>query len=574
MKIKEIKIVNQDESTEIADIGADAINVDYNDTTVKDELDRLHATDDSLVNIQTNQETKLVNLQNQINSLASGSPKGTYANAAAIKTANPETGVYVATENGHIYSWTKNSTGDPVDLGVYQATGISENDHIIKDLKDDIDNIAVVRKIPLVNFKIGVYSWYKDRQEMTFMPLADRVSADLRNLELSQGDTVGITDYTTYSMAFGDNDSWPNPAWYKNSQGQAYQGNDITANNTEVVPYVVLFKRNDEADITEEDILAISSQFHSTSSVMPEKTVDITDKATESIKKKINFDKINNFIHFSFDDVTTTFNNLNANKNTYTSIFEEPFMNYLKSLHDTYRAKFSLYVYDISVLNNIGNKFKKDFMANSDWLKIGFHAYNQGSLLDVDVNTAKTQYETFIQYALNMAGLNSIDRIPRLNFFAGSQNQINALRDAKCGIYGLLTPDDDRTVGYLNTQQHDYLLNNCNLFDKNNGLIYYATNFRLDWFVSGFSSQYTYNVPTESNPYDELVSRYSNPDFANLNNDLVVFTHEWQLYTNAHNFDQTMKTYIEQVMQFANEYGYVFDYVQNRVQNIKSLSIS
>ena len=41
MKIKEIKIVNQDESTEIADIGADAINIDYNDTTVEAELDKL-----------------------------------------------------------------------------------------------------------------------------------------------------------------------------------------------------------------------------------------------------------------------------------------------------------------------------------------------------------------------------------------------------------------------------------------------------------------------------------------------------------------------------------------------------
>ena len=40
--IKEIKIVNQDESTENAAIGADAINVDYNDSTVKDELDKLN----------------------------------------------------------------------------------------------------------------------------------------------------------------------------------------------------------------------------------------------------------------------------------------------------------------------------------------------------------------------------------------------------------------------------------------------------------------------------------------------------------------------------------------------------
>lgn len=50
MKIKEIKIVNQDESTEIANIGADAADVDYNDTTVKAELDRLNAIINSLIN--------------------------------------------------------------------------------------------------------------------------------------------------------------------------------------------------------------------------------------------------------------------------------------------------------------------------------------------------------------------------------------------------------------------------------------------------------------------------------------------------------------------------------------------
>lgn len=50
IKIKEIKIINQDESTEIAKIGADAADIDYNNTTVKDELDRLNAIINSLIN--------------------------------------------------------------------------------------------------------------------------------------------------------------------------------------------------------------------------------------------------------------------------------------------------------------------------------------------------------------------------------------------------------------------------------------------------------------------------------------------------------------------------------------------
>ena len=102
MKIKEIKIVNQDQSTEIADIGADAINVDYNNTTVKNELDKLNATDNSLINTQANQGNTLTSLQSQVSNLASGSPAGVYATVTALTSADPDhSKIYVVTEDGH-----------------------------------------------------------------------------------------------------------------------------------------------------------------------------------------------------------------------------------------------------------------------------------------------------------------------------------------------------------------------------------------------------------------------------------------------------------------------------------------
>ena len=102
MKIKEIKIINQDESTEIADIGADAINVDYNNTTVKAELDKLNITDDLLRNTQTNQGNTLTNLRSEISSLASGSPAGVYATVAALTSADPDhSRIYVVSADGH-----------------------------------------------------------------------------------------------------------------------------------------------------------------------------------------------------------------------------------------------------------------------------------------------------------------------------------------------------------------------------------------------------------------------------------------------------------------------------------------
>ena len=108
MKIKQLKIINQDQSTEVADIGADAVNVDYNDTNVKLKLDELsNNIDTNRTNISneiTTRANSITSLQSQIRGLASGSPKGSYANAAAIVSANPDTGVYIAQDNGHIYS--------------------------------------------------------------------------------------------------------------------------------------------------------------------------------------------------------------------------------------------------------------------------------------------------------------------------------------------------------------------------------------------------------------------------------------------------------------------------------------
>lgn len=57
--------------------------------------------------------------QKVVNSLTSGSPKGVYSDVNSLKSSNPDTGVYLITNNGHIYSWTKNSSNNPVDLGVY-----------------------------------------------------------------------------------------------------------------------------------------------------------------------------------------------------------------------------------------------------------------------------------------------------------------------------------------------------------------------------------------------------------------------------------------------------------------------
>ena len=69
-------------------------------------------------------EQQISVLQSSIQGLASGSPKGAYSTTSDLVLDNPDTGVYVVTNDGHVYSWTKDSSQNPIDLGLYQAAQI------------------------------------------------------------------------------------------------------------------------------------------------------------------------------------------------------------------------------------------------------------------------------------------------------------------------------------------------------------------------------------------------------------------------------------------------------------------
>lgn len=144
-KLKYIKLENEDGSySNSIPLAVDSDHVDVNGNTLTNELN--YKANNSSIN----------NLQNQINSLASGSPKGVYTDTEALKAANPKTGVYIVTGNGHIYSWTKNQSEDPIDLGVYQATGIVDNGVLGKHFNNSVKNTIDI-EIPDITFIEGSY---------------------------------------------------------------------------------------------------------------------------------------------------------------------------------------------------------------------------------------------------------------------------------------------------------------------------------------------------------------------------------------------------------------------------------
>ena len=120
-KLKYIKLENEDGTySDSIPLSVQADYVDINENT--NLADYVEDNDNDIAHLQA----QTTNNTTAIQGLASGSPKGTYATVADLVSANPATGVYIVTADGHIYSWVKNAVS-AIDLGVYQATAIADD---------------------------------------------------------------------------------------------------------------------------------------------------------------------------------------------------------------------------------------------------------------------------------------------------------------------------------------------------------------------------------------------------------------------------------------------------------------
>lgn len=215
-------------------------------------------------------------------------------------------------------------------------------------------------------------------------------------------------------------------------------------------------------------------------------------------------------IHFSVDDVINCFENLTRNEKKYTSAFDEPFFAYIKSFHEKYDAKVSLYCFyekEGFSLAECTERFADDFKASSGWLKFGFHAEKSGNVKNF--NRGGSDYKMFVNQIERITGTSDcIAKTVRLDYFSGDKKFIEVITDksSKNGIRQLLCADSsNRDSYYLDEIQKTELNKNELLFADD--LIFVKTDFRFD-DVKNFRRLF-----------------YENKD----ESEIVVFTHEWLL---------------------------------------------
>ncbi len=252
----------------------------------------------------------------------------------------------------------------------------------------------------------------------------------------------------------------------------------------------------------------------------------------------LKLDYSNYYIHISIDDTIDIFEDITINENRYDSIFENGTLNFCKNMHDEYGAVFSFYVFyenNNFNLNNCTNKFKNEFISNSDWLKFNFHAndskqnFNEMFVLDFE-----KKYEKAFQDLVNIVGTESIDSSTRLTMFTGNEEILNYLsKDTKI----FYTPDDKRKAYYFDENISNEIFNEELYVDNN--IMFIKSDLRLD--------------DTE-NPFFDIYKIVNNSN----DNRIEIFTHEWLLNSNNLKSDSLWK--IEEICNFAQKYNLRFSF--------------
>ena len=248
----------------------------------------------------------------------------------------------------------------------------------------------------------------------------------------------------------------------------------------------------------------------------------------------------NKFAHFSLDDCTF-WNDLTQNANTYTSIFNNSLLYDLKTLHEQYGAKFSLFCFiedGAASIADVTDKFADEFKANKDWLRFGFHGTNTSETFgSADAATVKGYYDTFVTAIYKMTGdYDCIDRVTRLSSFSGNINVCKAIRDTNCGVSGLLCNDDDYNSYYLSTDQNNYVNKRCKFYDATNFISFIKSIKRL-----------------ESNAIT-----VSDLEGIAIQNRLPIY----EFFTHQTQWSGTLKTKVASFMEWLKENDFAFGYAE------------
>lgn len=241
--------------------------------------------------------------------------------------------------------------------------------------------------------------------------------------------------------------------------------------------------------------------------------------------------------------------------NSYKSIFENPYLKFIKSIHDQFDTKIHINIYYYTPFNfNISqmpDRYKGEWRDNSDWLKLSFHAnqdepenpYKYSSPAEVLHDFDKVMNEI-----IRFAGYEVLMPVTTIHYSEMTKESCRALRQN--GIKGLVGDfnenDGNPTVAYyLDSKQTKHMNERYAWKDTSEDILFVKSSIILNLYQPDQIVKY-------------LEDLYKNPHISAY---LDLLIHEQYFYPFYSSYQKNYREKVYTAIKWTVEHGYKTSFI-------------
>lgn len=209
-------------------------------------------------------------------------------------------------------------------------------------------------------------------------------------------------------------------------------------------------------------------------------------------KSRISVGLLKNFLgHYrlSIDDNIWFLRDIQQNSATYTSLFDNPYLGFLKGVNQQYGTKVHLNIFFETEgfnLSEMTDKFKSEWKDNADWLKLSFHAkgeFPDRPYINADYEQVKADCDQIVSEIKRFAGEEVMTSVTTIHWGEATAAGSKAMRDAGYrGQLGYFNVDDDNAPVsyYLDVEQRRHMKKRFIWRDNQQEVIFIRSSIVLD----------------------------------------------------------------------------------------------
>ncbi len=254
----------------------------------------------------------------------------------------------------------------------------------------------------------------------------------------------------------------------------------------------------------------------------------------------------------SVDDNIWFLQDIARHQDTYTSIFDNPYLAMYRRLHETYGTKFHFNIYYTCPehggfsLPELSDQFKSEWQSINDWMTLSFHAKADSPVWPystADYQTVYNDCKAVMDEIERFAGYRGY--VTTLHFADATREGVKALYD--CGVRVLLGDFSRDGEGrcklcyYANEEQFENVRRNCFYRDPETKMIFFACDTVLNTMKPD-------KIREELAWFDRT---YPDRSFVDI------LIHEQYFYSDYEHYLPDYEEHLKAGIEFCREHGYV-----------------